>query len=134
MPLDLARLTPDETSAAQPLARMARRLPVPTAWRFPATTQDRQPITKRSKKMPKRAWTDTQAEHAVFSSVNLKRFASVEIHLLLTGKNQTYWLKVHSTACPLRKPGIYFAPHVNSNSALPKLKPGGSSERTLMCF
>src|SRR5438477_315166 len=44
---------------------MARRLPVPTAWRFPATTQDRQPIIKRSKKMPKRAWTDTQAECAV---------------------------------------------------------------------
>src|SRR5438105_12613836 len=28
------------------------------------------------------------------------------------------------------KPGIYFAPHDNSNSARPKLKPGGSSEST----
>src|SRR5438552_2496343 len=59
---------------------------------------------------------------------------SIKIHLLYTGQNQSYWVKVQSTGCPLRKPGIYFAPQKNSNSALPKLKPGGSSERTLMCF
>jgi len=55
---------------------MARRLPVPTAGRFPATTQDRQPIIKRSKKMPKRAWTDTQAERAVFSRANVSKIRS----------------------------------------------------------
>ena len=90
-----------------------------------ATRQDREATTKQSGKMRRRAWANTQAERAVFSSAISQTFQRHRAYLLYNVQKQTWLLKYNQQAAPLRKPEIHFAFAYVSHMPSPKPKPGG---------